>query len=359
MVVPTLDAGGAERLLADLAATAGRHGVAAGVLLLTERSFYPLPDEVPLFRGVGRRIRLGAALRGLRDAVRRFRPRLLHSFMHQAGFVTSLGRRLGRPLPHLQTVQSFIRDDWSARDRWMARISYADAAAVTACSEGLRAFLAERFPRQAARFVHVPNAIAFDVEQLGREQARLRLSLDPDQPLVVTVGRLLAAVKGQDVVVDALAALRAAVPNARLALVGDGSDRAQLESRARRLGLAEHVLFAGMRSDVPVWMAAADVVAVPSRSEAFGLVAAEAGRARRPVVGSRVGGLVEIVEEGASGALVPPGDAAALAAALAGLLTDPARAAAWGERGHAIARERFSIEGYWRALLPLYERLAG
>jgi len=96
------------------------------------------------------------------------------------------------------------------------------------------------------------------------------------------------------------------------------------------------------------------VVAVPSHFEGFGLVAAEAMAAGRPVVASAVDGLAEVVEDGVTGLLVPPGDSAALAAALIDLLQHPAKAVEMGRRGKARVRELFSVERYRESILAAY-----
>jgi glycogen(starch) synthase len=176
-----------------------------------------------------------------------------------------------------------------------------------------------------------------------------------DAPCVLGFGRLVAD-KGFDLAVRAFAAVTRRVPNARLVLAGDGAARADLERLVTDMGLSQSVEFVGMvaPADVPALIARASLVVVPSRwDEPFGLVALEAAVMARPVVATRAGGLVEVVEEGTTGLLVDKEDPDALAAALLRLLEDPATADRMGVAARARARERFS----WERCVTSYERL--
>jgi glycosyltransferase involved in cell wall biosynthesis len=136
--------------------------------------------------------------------------------------------------------------------------------------------------------------------------------------------------------------------------VGDGPLRQTMEARAGALGLNGTVTFLGLRNDVAEILPLFDVLVLPSLNEGMGRAAVEAMATGRPVVGSRVGGIQDLVAEGASGLLVPPGDAHALAAAVIHCLSDPAAAAAMGRRGQAAA-DAYSID----AMLEKIDRLYG
>ncbi|NMO92389.1 glycosyltransferase [Actinomycetospora sp. TBRC 11914] len=163
----------------------------------------------------------------------------------------------------------------------------------------------------------------------ARRAARAALALGPDDPVAVCVGRVCRQ-KGQDVAVRAWPAVRAAVPGARLVLVGERHDT---------VGPAEAGIAAvGEVGDVRTWLAAADVVVLPSRWEGLSLALLEALATGRPVVASRVPGLADAVGEG-TGALVPPEDEAALASAVVARLHDPRRRVAEGAAAAAHARD--------------------
>jgi glycosyltransferase involved in cell wall biosynthesis len=170
------------------------------------------------------------------------------------------------------------------------------------------------------------------------------------------VGRL-AAVKGVAVLFDALARVVATRPETRLTLIGDGPERAALEAEAARLGLSDHVSFLGYRSQdaVAEALAAHDVFVLPSFAEGVPVVLMEAMAAGRPVLTTRIAGVPELVEDGVSGRLVPPGNATALAAALEDLLADPDGLAAMGEVGRARVRAAFDVAQEAARLAALIE----
>jgi glycosyltransferase involved in cell wall biosynthesis len=140
-------------------------------------------------------------------------------------------------------------------------------------------------------------------------------------------------------------------------ICGDGSLRAELESRVNDLGLSSHVTFTGFSSDVPSLLPGADVFVLPSLHEGLGIAAMEAMAAGLPVVASKVGGLPEIVDDGDTGLLVPPGDAAAFATALRRIAGDPAWAQQLAQRGHARALARFTSRAMAEAVEAYYYEL--
>lgn len=173
----------------------------------------------------------------------------------------------------------------------------------------------------------------------------LRSELNIGEAPLVGVFSRLAAWKGQHVLIEALARL----PGVHALLVGEalfGSDRTYaltLRQRVHDLDLADRVHFLGFRTDVPALMAACDVVAHTSVApEPFGRVIVEGMLARRPVVATRAGGALEIVEDGRTGRLVPPADPEALMRALSDLLHAPEEAALLAAAGYEHARRRFS-----------------
>jgi glycosyltransferase involved in cell wall biosynthesis len=192
-----------------------------------------------------------------------------------------------------------------------------------------------------ARMEVVANGV--DVEAFrprSATAARRRLGLD-DRPTVVCVGRL-AEQKGQDLLLEAWPNVTAAVPGARLVLVGDGPARAALQAAA-----PADVVFPGSRSDAADWLAAADAVALPSRWESTPLVSLEAMAMGRPVVAFAVDGVR--ASFGDTGVVLDHGDVDGFATALTGLLTDPAAADAAGEAARARAVEVADLRATMKA----------
>jgi glycosyltransferase involved in cell wall biosynthesis len=159
------------------------------------------------------------------------------------------------------------------------------------------------------------------------------------------VGRL-AGVKGVSVLFEALESIAPRFPDLQLTLIGDGLERADLEKEAQARGLGGAVTFAGYRSQAEVAEALreADMLILPSFAEGVPVVLMEAMAAGIPVVTTRVAGIPELVEDGVSGLLVPPGDTDALADAISALLADPARRARMGEKGRAKVVSEFNLD---------------
>jgi glycosyltransferase involved in cell wall biosynthesis len=174
------------------------------------------------------------------------------------------------------------------------------------------------------------------------------------RPLVLAVARL-AHQKGLDVLIDAAVRWRNRDPRPRTVIAGDGPLAGELRRRASEAGA--DVAFLGPREDVPALLAAADVVVVPSRWEARALIVQEAMRSGRPIVATRAGGTPELT--GADGALlVPPGDAAALAAGVIAVLDDESLAARLSHAAQARSAAFPSEQDAVRSLLASYARLA-
>jgi len=165
-------------------------------------------------------------------------------------------------------------------------------------------------------------------------------------PLVLAVGRLHPQ-KGYDTLVAALPQLSGAV----VAVAGDGPLEAELRAAAPQ------IRWLGRRDDVADLLAAADVVVLPSRWEARSLTAQEALRAGRPLVATAVGGMAELVQDGA--VLVPPNDPAALGAAVRALLDDPTAAAALAARGREVASRWPTERDTVASVVALYRELLG
>lgn len=161
----------------------------------------------------------------------------------------------------------------------------------------------------------------------------------------ITVSRLIPT-KGVADLLDALGLLAARGIDFRWQVVGDGPQREELETRARTLGIAERVFFAGHRpaGELPRLLAAADVFALPSRSEAAGIAVLEAMASGLPVVAAKSGGVPELVRDGQTGFLVDAGRPEELAAAIERVFAEPQLAAALGAKGRARVLAEFSAE---------------
>jgi glycosyltransferase involved in cell wall biosynthesis len=228
-----------------------------------------------------------------------------------------------------------------------------DAFVAVSREDRRRMIEIEHIPPEAVTFV--PNGI--DALPPG-DGARIRreLGIAPDAPVVGAVA-VLRPQKALGVLVRAVAALLPQLPTLRLLVAGEGPERPALESLAAELGAGEAVTLLGQRSDVPDLLAAFDVAASSSSFEGSPLALMEYMDAALPVVATRVGGVPDLIDDGVHGLLVEPGDPGSLASALGGLLRDPERARAMGERGRERRRREFDLDGTVRRLESLYEDL--
>ncbi|HEV3166317.1 MAG TPA: glycosyltransferase [Isosphaeraceae bacterium] len=180
------------------------------------------------------------------------------------------------------------------------------------------------------------------LERRDTGPARRSLSIPEGAPVIGTVGRL-TEVKRQDVLIRGFAQVKQRFPAAHLVLVGDGPILHDLQELAAGLGIADCVHFTGYQSDTAPYLQLMSIFALTSRSEGMPQAALEACVTGLPVVATRVGGLPELVDDGRTGILVPPGDEVALATALCELLVDGLRAQAMGLAGRERAISRFDI----------------
>ncbi|MEW5913773.1 MAG: glycosyltransferase [Thermodesulfobacteriota bacterium] len=234
-------------------------------------------------------------------------------------------------------------------------------ARVTVCvgRDSLRvAREVDRLPERRLRLIY--NGVDPDLFPHGpqvREQARCELGLPAGAPLVLSVGRL-SPEKDQAGLLRACALLRERFPELRLIILGEGGERPALTALATELGLGQALALPGNRDDVPRYLAAADVFTLSSLSEGISVSLLEAMAAGLPVVATLVGGNPEVVQDGASGLLVPARSPEALAQALGRVLSEPELAAALGQAARERVQAHFSLRRMMQEYADIYRQLA-
>jgi glycosyltransferase involved in cell wall biosynthesis len=261
----------------------------------------------------------------------------------------------GRPIVRTRHIAQVVRTH--PGNRWL----YARATAlVVAVTEAIRGQCLASGLVDAARIVTLAGGADADAYRPRPADPAVRRALGAEdgRPLVGVVAGL-RMMKGHRVVIDALTRLAREGVRPRVVFVGRGPMEASVREAVSRAGLQGQVTLAGFAPDLPAVMAALDVgLYVPLESEGMSRVVFEYLAAGRPLVAARVGVVPEVLVDGEHAALVPAGDAGALAATLAALLDDPARRARLGEAGRRVLVERFSGACLAAALETHYRRLA-
>jgi D-inositol-3-phosphate glycosyltransferase len=384
------DAGGLNVYVRALSRQLGRRDYQIDIF--TRRTQATTPEVVPLARNV-RVIHLAAGpaapvhkhhlfqyLPAFAEALIDFAAReeiwydLLHSHYWLSGWAAHLVRqRRWAPMVHmfhtLGHMKNMVARDEDERELDLRIQIERDLMQVTdslvAANPSDRAHMVWYYNADPGKICTVPLGVDLSLFQpASTADARAELGIGP-APLILFVGRI-EALKGIDTLLEALALLRAQWPAGaaapRLLIIGGelrpderpAGELGRLVALRDELELGDHVDFIGAQpqEQLPSYYAAADVVAMPSLYESFGLVAVEAMACGTPVVASRVGGLAYTVQDGISGLLVPERDAAVLAAALGRVLSDPDLRARLG-RGAATVAQRFS----WPSVADMVEQI--
>jgi glycosyltransferase involved in cell wall biosynthesis len=357
-VITSLGIGGLERVVLDLVAAQRRAGHEVYVAVLNDgegplrAAFQAAADALVAFpkrdAGVDPSL-VGKLARWLRAR----RVRVVHTHNNSPlTYGAPAGKLAGAAVVHSKHGEHRA----SGRQMWLRRLAATAADAYVAVSPSTAAFARENRECTRAKLEVIRNGTdlsRFPASAEAAAAARASLGLGAGVRVVGTVGRMVPE-KNHALLLRAMGPLLG--PSTKLVLVGDGPLRGELEAQRAAMPNAEHVTFSGMRSDVPDLLASFDVFALSSATEGLPVVLLEAMASRLPVVSTAVGGIPDVVHAGV-GVLVPPHDEAALRDAIAGLLADPERARAIGERARVEALETMSVDRMAGAYAALYERV--
>ena len=281
---------------------------------------------------------------------------LLHVHTAQAHSLLVGLRLLGCKLPAIVHRRVLF----SPRKGWVHRAKYSSwvVQRYIVLSKAIQAQL-HTYGIPNGRMRVIPSCVESLHTPLDRVTAKAAccqaLSLSASAALVGFCGHLTEE-KGADTLLQAFDLLTAP-QDVHLVLVGEGVLRPQLEAQAARLASAARIHFLGYRKEVPSFLAACDLFVFPSLSEGLGSTLLQAGQVHTPVIASQVGGIPEIILQGKTGALVPPQDPHALAAAITALLADPARCAAYGEALSAHVAQNFSAASMIQQTTATYREM--
>jgi L-malate glycosyltransferase len=297
---------------------------------------------------------LAAAWR-LARVIAMHRPDVVHAHDPHTVAMASMALSFGVG-PAAPTLVASRRVDFHLQKHSFSRWKYKQVACFIAASAAIADILAaDGVPR--ARITVVHDGIDVDrVMHIPATDLRQEFWFPHGSPVLVNVGALVPH-KGQKFLVEAMARVRRAVPDAQLVIFGDGELRPALEAQIRDLGLEKHVVLAGFRDDVLALTKSADLFVMSSVTEGLGSTLLDAMAMGLAVAGTRAGGIPEAVADGVTGLLVPPGDSQALADAIVRLLGDAAARRRMGDAGRARVAAQFGVDRLVEGTLAVYERL--
>lgn len=358
-VVENLGRGGLERMVLELIKIQQQQGHRCRVVCVFERG--PLAKELDLLgipvdacdKHQGLDLR---ALAKARRLVRQHATEVLHTHNAVAHYQAVLACYGLGVRQVINTRHGMGGNQRSARREWLYRRAMSQTDTVVTVCEAARNDAIRRgiVPARLARVVPngIPLASFEPASRRMREQLRQTLGFTPSTRVIGTVGRLNWA-KDQRGLIQAFAKVLQGQSDVALVLIGEGELRAELEQLAIDEGVHDYVHFLGDRNDVRQLLQGLDLFVLSSLSEGYSMALLEACAVALPIVATDVGGNGEIIRDGDTGRLVPPGDPLALADALLALLQQPQLAQALGNAARAWVEQHGALE----TMVERYARL--
>lgn len=292
----------------------------------------------------------------LRDFLYDCEPEIVHTFLLTASLYGRFAAMLAR-VPIVVGTEVNIYEHkqplHAMTERWLMR--WTDT--VVASAGAVRDFYVDQVKADPAKVEVIYNAVDWAQLQttMTREETRAAAGIPADAPLAGIIARLTEQ-KAHAVLFDAMAQTPA-LANVHVMVVGDGELREPLKQRVAALGLTGRVHFVGARRDLGHVLAAIDVFLMPSLWEGLPLSMVLAMGAGLPVIATAIAGIPEVVQDGVTGWLVPPGDVPALGAAMARVFGNDTERVLVGQAARAFVRPRFGVDGYVTSVTSLYDRL--
>lgn len=357
-LIETTEPGGAETVLVELASGVGSGFTSVGGVLGEGWTSSQLENRnipvfyLPLERSLDWRwvARLGKLIRLNKiDLIQS------HEFTMNC-YATLAAKRAGIPIVCTAHGKNYYPERYYRR--WAYRWAARNASAFVAVSENLKMFLCKEIGVRNDEILTILNGVDlnhFDNPSYDRGPIRASLGIANKMHVVITVAALFK-VKGHIDLLNAASRLCQSRKDIVFLIVGEGSLEESLREQTKNLRISNNVKFLGFRSDVPQLLAASDVFVLPSYSEGMPISIIEAMAAGLPIVATNVGGIPEVVENGANGYLVEPGEPEALANKISTIVANRDVARCFGTNSRDRARSKFRLKRMISEYERLYER---
>jgi glycosyltransferase involved in cell wall biosynthesis len=360
LCITDLDAGGAERCLTELAIRIDRNRFTPVVYCLGPKPMREEASCLPPLAAAGVEVhflngrgiwQFPLVLHRLKKMLAAQKPQLIQTFLFHANIVGRMAARragVGRVVAGIRVAERSSR--WHL---WLDRLTQSRVDRYVCVSLSVADFSVSEGKLPSEKLVVIPNGIDLDKYPAKKLANLQEFGMEPGRRAVVFVGRLELQ-KGVMWLVETAPRWLSKCSDCDLLLVGEGPQRASLETAAREAGIAERVHFAGWRADVPDILAASDLLVLPSAWEGMPNVVLEAMASHRPVVVTEVEGVRELLGPDAKGQTVRYGDSQVLADSIVRFLQDPALAASTGQENRRRVGENFGISRIVRAYEELW-----
>ncbi len=303
------------------------------------------------------------ALFELTRLMRQKRYDIVHTHNSKAGFIGRLAAKIAGIPIIVHTIHGFAFHEYERPPRRVLFILLERLAArlcdkLITISEPLKEWGLRLKIGRPEKYVTIYSGIEAEKFKININinEKKGELGISSEEKVIGVVAKLWEG-KGHKTILEAAPQVIKEIPNVKFLFVGEGYLRNRLEKQVRKMGLSNKVIFTGFRTDIPEITATFDLALLVSLFEGMGRVLLEAMVLGKPVVATKVGGIVDVVRDGETGILVPPGDADALAKAIVTILKDEKLARRMGEAGKKRIDERFTARTMVKKISEVYEEL--
>lgn len=357
-VVESLEVGGLERVVIDLVLQQTKEGHQCMVVCLFNKGSLAveLEDQGTPVYNCGKKPGLDiASIRYLSKTINAFSSDVVHSHNIISNYYCGLALIGQSNIPLINTRHGI--GHLPRKMKWLYGISLLRTKWVVGVCDQATVILQELYPRLRKKMRTIPNGVVLDKYPLRTEKNHQRLLRNLELPadsLMISVVARLNPVKNHAMLIDAMVNVTKEMPQAYLAIIGDGPTRKALQNQTRRLNLEDKILFLGDRRNIPELLAGMDIFVLPSLQEGYSISLLEACASGLPIIATDVGGNAEIVREGINGLLTESGDTTALADKIVWLLRNKPIRAQFGKNSRNWAETEGSVQTMSQRYKMLY-----